>query len=137
MSKALERQILVVDDEEGIRRVLSRFLERRGWRVCLATDEAEALGILGRESPMLLLTDLRMATGARAGAELVARARALRPELKVIVMSGYNDLTDAELSSLGASTLLRKPFDLNVLVSTIEDVCASNRALVDTAARFE
>src|SRR6266496_1694497 len=52
--------VLVVDDEDGIRSALERFLTRLGYRVVLAASGAEAMAALGREKPMALLSDIRM-----------------------------------------------------------------------------
>ncbi len=116
--------ILAVEDEDALRRIVKSALERYGYRVLIAANGAEALELWRehRESIDLLLTDLVMPLGL-TGWELAARLRAERPELKVIVMSGYDptehvpdDATDAQLRKI---PFLQKPYGLLELVRTV------------------
>ena len=112
--------ILVVDDEEDIRKLVRAILaERGGYRVTEAASADEALQILQERllEPQLLLTDIVMP--GMSGLALAARAHQLRPSLPVIFMTGFADEYQAELSG---SVCLRKPFKPPELLSVIQNL---------------
>jgi signal transduction histidine kinase/CheY-like chemotaxis protein len=106
--------VLVVDDEDSIRRVIGLYLERRGASVVAARDGSEALRRLEDATPDLILADLRMPI--MSGTELYRALERDRPELvgRVVFLSG--DLT--QLAELGQNhgvppeRILAKPIDL-------------------------
>ncbi|MGH7483196.1 MAG: ATP-binding protein [Longimicrobiales bacterium] len=103
--------ILVVDDEDGVRTLLRRALERSGYRVIAAASGADALATLSGldRAPDLLLTDLAMP--GMGGEEVAERVRGRCPGIPVLFMSGYSE--DEVLSRLRASPgfgFIQKPF---------------------------
>lgn len=115
--------ILVVEDEDLVRTLAKRVLERAGYRVLLARDGCEALTLAQNgEAPIdLLLSDVIMPN--MNGCELARRIRTLRPSIRVVYMSGY---TDDALGPLGLRDggvcLVEKPFSAAVLTTTIRAV---------------
>jgi len=83
--------ILLVEDEEAVRQLVRRILEGRGYKVLLARHGGEALELIHQtDLPIhLLLTDAVMPV--LSGPELLRRAIALRPQMKLAIMSGYTD----------------------------------------------
>ena len=81
-------RVLVVDDDPSVRRFVTRALRRAGAEVTEAADGREALRAIadGRAKPTLLVTDIEMP--AMGGIELAARAAALRPGIRVVLMTG-------------------------------------------------
>jgi two-component system, NtrC family, response regulator AtoC len=105
--------ILVVDDEEPIRLLLSRFLKRAGHAVVLASNGTEALAAASvTDAPDVILTDLTLKSEP-SGLVLVRELKALRPDCPVIVATGHGtqEVQD-ECAKAGASQVLTKPFDL-------------------------
>jgi signal transduction histidine kinase len=103
--------ILVVEDEEPVRRMTCSALERSGYQILEAGDGAEALAIARghRDSRDLILTDLVMPE--MGGVALVERLREERPGIRVLFMSGYAHHPDWEAAALPAdAALLEKPF---------------------------
>jgi len=82
-------RILLVEDEESVRRLLARMLERYGYHVFEAEDPDEALRIWEREELDLLLTDIRLPI--RSGVSLAKELLARGPSLRVLLISGYSD----------------------------------------------
>lgn len=107
--------MLLIEDQPNLRAIVTVLLEQLGFRVHAAAAGEEALAILEGEEVDLLLSDMVLPRGMD-GVEIVRRARALRPELKVLYMSGYSDAGD----SLDAP-LLQKPFTLPGLAAAIEE----------------
>lgn len=114
--------VLVVEDQEQVLRVTERALTRSGFKV-LATDSSEeALTLLDAgEAVDVLLSDVVMPKVS--GLELARRARELRPDLKIVFMSGYSGgpLID-QLRELGGVTTLEKPFRPSDLVARVRQV---------------
>jgi two-component system cell cycle sensor histidine kinase/response regulator CckA len=112
--------ILLVEDEMGIREVAYDFLRSRGYLVLTAVDGDEALRIAeGHEDLIhLLVTDVVMPNVG--GKELAHRMRQVRPQIKVLFMSGYPD--HPALASGDAAvptTVLQKPFSLDTLAHQV------------------
>ena len=123
MSESVSSQarLLVVDDEEMNRDMLSRRLSRRGYSVTTAAEGAEALALLEAEPFNLVILDLMMP--GLSGFEVVAAMRA-RPHLAalpVIIASARGD-TEAVVQALGAGAqdYVVKPIELPILVARIE-----------------
>jgi two-component system response regulator AtoC len=104
------KQILVVDDEPNLRRVLSAQLERDGYDVHTAEDGEQALLILKEHHLDLVITDLRMPKVD--GMELLRRALELDDELPVVMITAHGTVDNAvEALKTGAFDYLTKPFD--------------------------
>ncbi len=112
--------ILLVEDEPALRALARDCLESHGYRVLDAADGKSALMAAERHagSIQLLLTDVIMP--GMSGRELANRLSALRPEMKVLYMSGYAGDLIAQYGVLDAATLLlEKPFSLQALLAKV------------------
>jgi two-component system, cell cycle sensor histidine kinase and response regulator CckA len=116
--------VLLVEDEDVVRRLVRQVLENDGYRVLEAADGAAALEVARSEEVDLLLTDLVMPkVGGREVADGLRRAN---PELKVIYMSGYADGAILENGVLQPGTeLLEKPFAFAALTEKVRRVLDS------------
>lgn len=103
--------ILVVDDEEGLRELAQASLQGLGYRVLAAGDGQQALEILTAEPAIALLFSDVVMPGGIGGYELAERATALRPDLKVLLTSGYTEKAVAcNGQSRFSASLLGKPY---------------------------
>jgi two-component system NtrC family response regulator len=111
--------ILIVDDDESLRKVLSFQLRDAGHRVETSNDVAAARAVLEHRPVDLLLTDLKMP--GESGLDLLAHARERQPDLPVIVMTAYGTIDDAVTAmKRGAFDFITKPVNrehLKALVS--------------------
>ena len=114
--------ILLVDDHEMVLRALHNYLEKKGYNLLEARNGEEALVIAECYPGMIhvLVTDLVMAR--MNGRELVQRLLPLRPEMQVIMMSGFPDEIIAQHSLTPLVPILRKPFLPKRLLKAIEEV---------------
>jgi len=115
--------ILLVEDEAGIRELAFDFLQRQGYMVLTAMDGDEALRIAdGHEDLIhLLVTDMVMPNVG--GKELAHRLRQVRPQIKVLFMSGYPDHPALAPGDLGVqTTVLQKPFLLDTLAHKVRSL---------------
>ena len=109
-------RILIVDDDERFRRALLLALSVQGHRTTGAAGGAEALEVLGRQTPDLILLDWRMP--GMSGRETCHAIRA-RSGVPVIVISSDRSLTGAEVATAGGTDFLPKPFSIADLLAHI------------------
>ena len=116
--------ILVVDDEPGIRELLSMMLEAAGHKVVVAEDGIQAPKILATNPVEVVITDLLMPE--RDGLEFITEVRKKYPSIKIIAMSGGGHIArDSYLriaKNFGAHVLLEKPFSQSGVLNAIEAV---------------
>jgi CheY-like chemotaxis protein len=114
------RCILVVEDEEAVRRLVGRILTGRGYQVIEADSGTEALAQLelvdGRVD--LLLTDMRMP--GMSGRELALNVQMLYPLIKALYMSGYAEDALADDSIRGLDSWVQKPFSVETLLAVVD-----------------
>jgi signal transduction histidine kinase len=110
----MEKSILIVDDEEGIRKVLRIALSDMGYDVLTAENGAAALRIFGDVRPPIVLTDIKMPE--MDGIELLRRLKQQSPETEVILITGHGDLDLAVKSvKYEATDFVTKPINDEVL----------------------
>lgn len=120
-------RVLLVDDERLLREVLGRSLTHLGHVFVAASDGDSALVLARQETFDLALIDLKMPK--MNGRTLCARLRELRPDLPLVIMSGF--ITEAErveLVTLGVRAILTKPFDGAILGEVIGECLAGDGA---------
>jgi two-component system response regulator AtoC len=129
------RQILVVDDEPNLRRVLGAQLSRDGYEVHAVADGEEALRILHDQYVDVVITDLRMPR--MDGLELLRRALVIEPELPVVIITAHGTVDNAvEALKSGAFDYITKPFDQNEVRNVVKKALRT-RALAAEEARQE
>jgi CheY-like chemotaxis protein len=118
-TKGHNRRIMVVDDDEGIRHILSIALSRMGYEVLAASSGTEALNLLLKTSFALVLTDLEMP--GMDGWNLASRIKNRFPSTPVILMTGYakKDVME-KLKGSSVDYVIFKPFRLEDILKTAQ-----------------
>jgi PAS domain S-box-containing protein len=115
-------KVLVVDDDEDVRRFIVDFLEDSGYAVAEAADGPAGLRVLETQGPFdLILLDFAMP--GMTGSEVARTVRAASPAQPVLMMTGYLE-HEAVLSELGAQPMLQKPFDPSELLFRVSAMIA-------------
>ena len=110
----MEKKLLLVDDEEGIRKVLGISLMDRGYDVLTAENGLDALAIFRAENPPIVLTDIKMP--GLDGIQLLQAIKAENPETEVIMITGHGDMDLAIKSlKLEATDFVTKPIHDSIL----------------------
>jgi signal transduction histidine kinase len=112
-------RVLVVDDEEMVRSIVTQLLSLKGHEVHRAASAAQALEMVGETRFDIVFTDFGMPE--MTGAELAATIHETYPDLPVVLLTGYTE-TDAATGEVEA--VLSKPFKLDELQATIRDLVA-------------
>jgi two-component system nitrogen regulation response regulator GlnG len=121
-------KVWIVDDDKSIRWVLEKALQKSGIETQSFASASELLKHLGNNIPQVLITDIRMP--GMDGLELLKNIQENHPDLPVIVMTAHSDLESA-VSAFhgGAFEYLPKPFDVNVVVETVQRACVHSKQL--------
>jgi type II secretory ATPase GspE/PulE/Tfp pilus assembly ATPase PilB-like protein/CheY-like chemotaxis protein len=123
------RCVLLVEDEDQLRRVMKDLLEREGYRVVEARDGAQALDEVDRHAPDLILLDLNLPGLDGYGVLQRLRSRASTSEVPVIVLTAKGDEdNEVRVFQLGADDFLTKPFRAKALSARLDAVLSRRRA---------
>ncbi len=124
--------ILVVDDEEDIRELVSGILEDEGFSPRTASDSTTALAAVRDRLPSLVILDVWLQNSAMDGIEILEQLKKRHPELPVVIISGHGTIETAVAAiKKGAYDFVEKPFNADRLILVI------NRALEATRLRRE
>ena len=114
------RSILVVDDDEVLRMRLEKSFLRRGLVVYVASDFDMAIDQVKTHAPHLAVLDLKMP--GKSGLQLLQEIKAISPETKVVILTGYGSITNAvEAVKLGATNYVTKPADADDVLLAFDE----------------
>jgi len=117
------KSILVVDDQDGVRRLLVETFRDQGFSVDLAANGYEALEKLNDKAPDLILLDMKMP--GMNGLEVLRQIKQRYPDQAVIMMTAYGELEIVnEAINLGVKECITKPFDINQLRELASSIIA-------------
>jgi signal transduction histidine kinase len=117
----MAEKILVVDDEDGVRKILEMALSESGQQVLTAADGHEAMKMVRDEHPMVVLADIKMP--GMDGIELLRKIKEEDPDIEVIMMTGHADLGLAVKSlQHEAADFITKPINFNALEIALKRV---------------
>ena len=118
---ALEKNILIVDDEENLLLLLERILSKQGYQVVTAQNSYDALAMLQRRYFQVAILDIKMFP--TDGVHLLGDIKSRSPSTEVIMITAYPTAdTRNECIKKGASTYLTKPVDIQELKNTVENL---------------
>ena len=118
-SLAVDRAVLVADDDDAFRKRLVRAFESRGYRAVGAATVDEALAAIAEHAPAMGVVDLRLGSGS--GLELIRRAHQMAPDLRLIMLTGFGSIpTAVDSIKLGAISYLTKPVDVDQILQAFE-----------------
>ncbi|NQT24054.1 response regulator [candidate division KSB1 bacterium] len=117
----MPKKILIVDDDAGIRRLLSKFLEREGFTVVLAEDGLEGVEVAKKEQPDLIVLDVVMPRmDGLTAARLIKFYKPLS-EVPILFLTAKDASKEIELAQeVRAECYITKPFDVRQVISEIK-----------------
>jgi CheY-like chemotaxis protein len=121
--------VLVVDDDPSVRQVASQMLEMAGYEVLLAGDGGEAVACFAARPEAIDLVLLDMTMPNMDGSEAFQELRKLRPDVRVILSSGYNeqDATN-RFAGKGLAGFIQKPYRAAKLLAAVGEALGGQRA---------
>jgi two-component system cell cycle sensor histidine kinase/response regulator CckA len=118
--------ILVVEDEELLKLSVSKALRKRGFYVVEASDGSAAMDLIRANTEGINVVLLDFTLPGLSSREVFEETQRIRPDLKIILTSAYGKETvEASFAGLPVAHFIRKPFQLEVLMSALKDVLAS------------
>lgn len=118
--------LLIVDDQAGVRRLLDEAFREDGYRVEVAASGSEAIQKVLRKVPNVILLDHKLP--GLSGLETAAEIRKISCEVPIILMTAYGELnTTARAKKLGINHFLDKPFDLNEVRQMVKILLLESR----------
>ena len=119
-NKKQDIKVLVVDDEIEIQKILSKILIRKGYAVETAGNGKEALSLMRKVKPDIVLLDIMMPK--LDGIETLRRIKALHEKVIVMMITAYGSIKTArEAMRFGAYDYITKPFDMDFIYQIIEE----------------
>ena len=128
-------KILVIDDEEEIRKLLSFELGQQGYKVVTAANAGKGLERINQETFDLVISDIKMP--GMDGVALLGKIKKINPDIEVIMATGYGTM-DSVIESMrkGASDYINKPFNLEEVTIAVEKAI-NNKQLKETVSLYE
>jgi PAS domain S-box-containing protein len=134
-----ERKILLIDDEESIRTLLSLSLRQKGYQVFTAEDGIKGIEVFEKERPSIVITDIKMP--GIDGITVLKKIRNLDPDTRVIVVTGHGDMESAiEALVNEASDFINKPIkdeQLSIALKRAEEVLWMKQKLREYTTNLE
>ena len=129
MTDIIEKNLLLVDDDNPFLTRLGRAMETRGFTVRLAGTVADGIAEVKKDAPNYAVVDLRLTDGN--GLDVIEALHAKRPEARVVVLTGYGNIATAVTAvKLGAIDYLAKPADADAVERQARDVLRGGGAQV-------
>lgn len=116
--------VLLVDDDPAVLRMITSWLTFAGHQVIPCTTFESAKRALATETPDLLVTDVRL--GAFNGLQLVVLAKVDHPQMRAIVLTGYDDPVLREEAAATGAAFLVKPIEAQQLLESVDDTTDPN-----------
>lgn len=124
-------RLLIVDDQKGIRRLLTEVFLEYGYEIDSCANGIKALEVIPEFKPDLIIMDVKMP--GMNGIDVLKKLRETDKDIRVIMMTAYGDqhyINQAE--TLGVARFLIKPFDLNELKEQVEEILQDKKFWVDS-----
>jgi len=123
----MKKKVLIVDDQFGIRTLLNEVLQKEGYEIFQAANGLQALHIIKKHSPDLVLLDMKIP--GMDGLEILEKLKEIDSEVRVLIMTAYGELDMIEKTKkLGALAHFSKPFDIDEVRSAVKKhLLPSNR----------
>ncbi|MCW4005802.1 MAG: response regulator [Candidatus Bathyarchaeota archaeon] len=119
-------RILVIDDDENIRKVVLAILKDNGYEVDTADSGSQAIAKTEKNSYDLMLVDIRLPD--MEGTELLSKVHDTTPKIRKIMVTGYPTLQNAVTAvNKGADAYVMKPFDVDKMLETIKEQLEKQR----------
>jgi DNA-binding NtrC family response regulator len=119
-------RVLIVDDEESIRRLVSKWTDVSGYEVKAASSAEAALLIMHAWTADVVVCDIRMPR--YSGVWLIEHLRTLYPSTAIVISTGYGELDPALVVRARITGYLAKPYDRDTLIASLDQAMHSRRS---------
>ncbi|MFD1992718.1 response regulator [Paenibacillus nicotianae] len=122
----VQKKILIVDDQNGIRILLMELFGNEGYQMYQAANGKAALEVVEKDNPDLVLLDMKIP--GMDGLEILKHIKSTHPHIKVIMMTAYGELDIIkQAKDLGAISHFTKPFDIDEMRNVVDQNLKGNQ----------
>jgi DNA-binding response OmpR family regulator len=118
-------RVLVVDDDVQVLGITKRCLLAAGYEVVTANNFKDARAVIDQDAPDIVIVDVRL--GEYNGLQLGIMARQSRSDVRLVIMSGWDDPVHRQHAAQLDATYLQKPVSADVLLATLHALSGANR----------
>ena len=130
------QKILIVDDEENIRRIFKKALEKKNYTVHTSKNAEDALQKITNQNYLLIFSDIFM--DEMSGLTLLKEVKKINPQAKIVVMTAQDTMNNTiEAMRTGAYEYISKPFDFEAVYALVDRVEASREVQVPSRSEIE
>ena len=122
-------RVLIVDDEESMRRLVSKWSDISGYEVKAASSAEAALLIMHAWTADVVVCDIRMPR--YSGVWLIEHLRTLYPSTSIVISTGYGEIDPALMARARITGYLAKPYDRDTLIASLDQAMQSRRAALE------
>ena len=121
-----KKTILLIEDDDVLRKIMEEFLEESGYLVLKASDGLEGIEIIGKEAFDMIITDIVLPHVSGIGVIKMAKTRC--PEIPIICITGYGYFPEKLAEEEHADKVLHKPFEFKELAEAIKTLLGQRQA---------
>ena len=130
------QKILIVDDEENIRRIFKKALEKKNYTLHTAKNAEDALQKIKNQNYLLIFSDIFM--DEMSGLTLLKEVKKINPQAKIVVMTAQDTMNNTiEAMRTGAYDYISKPFDFETVYALVDRVEASREVQIPSRSKIE
>lgn len=130
-SGAVERSLLIVDDDRPFLSRLAKAMEARGYQVLTAASVGDGMNVIARTAPDFAVIDVRLGDGN--GLDVVSELKRVHPTTRSLVLTGYGNIASAVTAiKLGAFDYLAKPADADEIDAALQGTAATKPVIPET-----
>ena len=130
------QKILIVDDEENIRRIFKKALEQKNYTVHTAKNAEDALQKIKNQNYLLIFSDIFM--DEMSGLTLLKEVKKINSQAKIVVMTAQDTMNNTiEAMRTGAYDYISKPFDFETVYTLVDRVEASREVQIPSRSKIE
>jgi two-component system alkaline phosphatase synthesis response regulator PhoP len=115
----MNKTILIVDDEEDIRTILSEHFEDQNFNVVTAEDGQDGIEKLESNNIDVILSDIKMPR--LDGIEFSKKAKGLKSHVPIFLITAFSEYTEKDILAIGVEAIVFKPFDIDEIVELVND----------------
>jgi len=113
--------IMIIDDDPGIKLAFEKVLTGEDFLIATSSNSERLIDLIGSKKPRVVILDMKMP--GYSGADLLRKIKKSNRKLPVIIMTAYSNMfTEKDAKMLGADAYLKKPFEINVMLSKLRSL---------------
>lgn len=113
--------VLIVDDDPGIKLAFEKMLAKENFLIATSSNSEKSIELIGLKKPQIVILDMKMP--GFSGADLLRKIKKSNRKLPVIIMTAYSNMfTEKDALMLGADAYLKKPFEINTMLSKLRSL---------------